>query len=62
MKIRTVEYTMKNARITPTVTGGSHHRSVRSVFAVIAARGRAPGGRAGFVAVVVICLLPTVPA
>src|SRR3990170_2088917 len=50
MKTRTVAYATQPPSPMTVMSGASHHRSVRSVFAAMAARARAPG----LVAVVVI--------
>jgi hypothetical protein len=58
MYTRTRPYKSQALRPTKVISGGNHHRSVRNVFAAIAARERpAPG----LVAVVVINVSLTVP-
>ncbi|GAB3143458.1 hypothetical protein GCM10027290_19790 [Micromonospora sonneratiae] len=53
MKTRTVAYVTQAPSPTTVISEGSHQRSVRNVFAVMAARRRSPPG---LVAVVVIPL------
>src|SRR6185369_8629587 len=47
MKMRIVEYTTKKPRIAAMDSGENHHRSVRRVFSLMDARGRAPVGKVG---------------
>ena len=56
MNTRTVAYVSQATRPMTVSSGASHHRSVRNVFAAIAARGRGAAGAAdgGLADVVVI--------
>src|SRR3954452_8278051 len=46
---------------TKVTSGGNHHRSVRNVFAAIAARARPPRLSAGAAGLVVVVVIPALP-